>query len=358
MKEKALLLGHGREYGLALARILVESGLAPVAARWQGFSPRAYGRDRPVLILADVDGPGAPDWESFCQDVRRRWGRTFPILAVSASNRFGRVAALLDAGADDCIAKSAPPALAAKKISRVLFRRSSASGDLLDDLPASLLELFSGNGDLVRLEELARVHAGATPRKTAFRRMAPPDQDWRGVMTSDVVDRFYAGRPTQYLRWSRLHLFRLPDPAEYAVAEKVLLRRAGPPLRAAVDRSRLPAGTDVYALVPRDGVSAGYLACLFNSRLLDFYFNRVAEANADGRLRLETLRLTPVPVPGPEVMQEFARTAALLAHYGPSPESWIDRQSREELRAQMDERVFELYGADCAARGELAALHF
>lgn len=361
MSHTVLLLGHGEEIGRRFASMLADLGFQPVAAPWRGFSPRAFGRNRPLLALADMRHGDAWPLDQACRLLRKSWGESYPVVAITVARRFQDMAALLDAGADACLAPDASAALLDRKISRCLSRRLPATPRTRDDeeeIPENLQRLFLGRSDLLRLDDIASVHPGATPRKPSYRRMAPPDQDWRGVMTSDVVDRFHAGKPDAYLRWSRLHLFRMPPPEEYAVAEKVLLRRAGPPLAAAVDRSRLPAGTDVYSLVPKDGAGAGYIACLLNSRLLDFYFNRLAAVGVDGRLRLEDIRETPVPRPGAGSTQEFARTAALLAHYGPNPQTWIDRQSKDDLWAQMETSILTLYGAAPATQNTLAALHF
>ncbi len=229
--------------------------------------------------------------------------------------------------------------------------------ELREDLPRDLVAVFSAPG-LVRLADIAAIHQGVAPRYATFRRLAPPDHDWRGVLSSGVVSRFFVGRPEQYFRWSRFHLFRLPDPGEYAVKEKVVVRRIGPPLAAAVDRSRLPVGADLFALVPKEGVSAGFLACLLNSRLMDFYFNRLAGADASGRLRVEDLRNLPLPRPSEALSQDMARTAALLAHYGTNPQAGIDRDNKDELWRHMEDAVFGLYGLNQEARQELAALCF
>lgn len=360
MREKVLLLGTNRERGLALAKNLLTLGFEPQVAAWAGFSPRALGRNRPGLVLADMDQADATPMENLCRLIRKCWGENFPVIAVTAASRFRDLSAHLDAGADDCVSALAPAALLERKLSRCLLTRAviDAGGDAEEAIPENLLALFEERDGLVPLGELVGVYPGASPRRPAFRRMAPPDEEWRGVVTSEAVERFFAGKPQYYLRWTRLHLFRLPPPAEYAVAEKLLLRRAGPPLAAAVDRSRLPAGTDVYSLVPREGIAAGYVACLLNSRLLDFYFNRLAGIGSDGRLRTDIVKATPVPRPTAAAMQELSRTAALLAHYGPNPQIWIDRQSRDELWEQMENTVLTLYGADRGVREGLSALHF
>lgn len=358
MAEKVLLLGHEKDAGLALARTLVELGYHPIAAGWGDFSPRSYGRDRPRCLLADTGTPGATPVELLCAEVRRRWGDSYPILVVSASEKFRDTSALLDAGASDCLPRRPPSALLGRKLQRYLQTAIASQAEADDELPESLLDIFTRNRRLVRLGDLVSVHPGAVPRRASFRRLAPPDSEWRGVLTSEAVERFYVGKPDSYLRWTRLHLFRMPPPEEYSVPEKVLLRRAGPPLAAAVDRSRLPAGTDVYSLVPAEGVGAGFVACLLNSRLLDFYFNRMAGVGRDGRLRPEDIREVPVPRPTAAAAQELGRAATLLAHFGANPQSWIDRQSKDEVWETMENTVFELYGADRLARSELAALHF
>jgi frataxin-like iron-binding protein CyaY len=56
--------------------------------------------------------------------------------------------------------------------------------------------------------------------------------------------------------------------------------------------------------------------------------------------------------------QELSKAAALLSHFGPNPESWIDRQSKDELWRQMEESVFAAFGAGAEAKNSLAALHF
>lgn len=362
MSEKILLLGYDSDGGLALAKELAGLGYQPAAAPWQDFSCRAYGRNRPALILADVDQPRAVPLEDLCRETRRKWGEDYPVVAMSKASKVHDVALLLDAGAAEVLPPKPPAELLGRKLTRCLARRGGRAaqprGELAEDAPPPALFALFRRRELVRLGDLASVYPGAMPRRTTFRRMAPPDQDWRGVSTADGLHRFSLGKPTAFLRWSRVHLFRRPSAEEYDVREKVVVRRAGPPVVAAIDRSGVPAGPDVYSIVPREGIPVGFLACVLNSRLLDFYFNRMAGVPEDGRLRLEDLRDMPLPRPSEEASLGLTRAAALLTHYGPNPQSWIDRQSKEEQMREMEEAVFALYGAGTAALSELAALHF
>lgn len=355
MVDKILVLSMNSATRSHLSTMLGHMGREALAMSWQSFAPRAFGRRHPSLVVADVDGAQAGIIEKLFEPIRKSWGQEFPVIALSRVRKFHEIAAILDAGADFCLPLPPDAALLGQKITRCLNK--AAVSELQEDLPRELVSVFSAPG-LIRLGDLAAIHQGVAPRHAAFRRLAPPDHEWRGVLSSGVTDRFFVGRPESYMRWSRFHLFRLPDPAEYAIKEKVVLRRIGPPLAAAVDRSRLPAGADLFALAPKEGVSAGFLACLLNSRLMDFYFNRLAGVGAGGRLRVEDLRNVPLPRPGEALAQDLGRTAALLAHYGPNPQGGIDRDNKDELWRHMEDAVFGLYGVNQEARRELAALCF
>lgn len=360
MTDKILLLGHEKEAGLKLVQTLVKLGLRPAADTWTEFNPRSYGRKRPRVIIANTDAKETPALREFTARVRKAWGEHYPIIAMGCGGKFSEVARLLDDGMSDYLTPSSPAELIGRKIAKCDGGRATAAssgGELAADVPEALQELFFDNDALVRLGDIADIYGGATPRRAWCRRMAPPDDNWRGVITSEAVDRFHVGRPAGYLLWSRFHLFRVPAPHEYSVPEKVLLSRAGPPLAAAVDRSRLPAGNDVYSIVPHENAGAGFLACILNSRLMDFYFNRLT-GNADGRLRPEALRDAPFPRPNGRMVRGMNRLATLLSHFGPNPQSWIDRQSKDELWEEMEEAVFACYGAGDEARECLAALHF
>ena len=360
MTDTILLLGHEKETGLKLVQTLMKLGYRPAADTWTEFNPTAYGRKRPRAIIANTDAKETPSLREFAARVRKIWGEGYPIIAMGNTGKFSQVAKLLDDGMSDYITPNSPAELIGRKIAKGgkgVATCATGADELTEDVPEALQELFFDNDGLVRLGDIADIYAGATPRRAWCRRMAPPDESWRGVVTSEAVERFHVGAPSGYLLWSRFHLFRVPAAHEYSVPEKVLLSRAGPPLAAAVDRSRLPAGNDVYSIVPRENAGAGFIACILNSRLMDFYCNRLA-GNADGRLRLETLRDLPFPKPFARMVRGMGRIATLLSHFGPNPQGWIDRQSKEELWEEMEEAVFACYGTGKEARACLSALHF
>jgi hypothetical protein len=228
--------------------------------------------------------------------------------------------------------------------------------DRNDTIPVELLKVFQTAGST--LSDFAAIHTGTSPRANFYRRLAPPAPGWKGILQSARLRRFSPGKPEQFLSWNRFHLFRLPELEEYGVKEKVILSRVGPPLTAAVDRSGSPIGMSVYSLVPTGPYPASALACVLNSRLADFYFNRLATPGKGGRLRLDAIRRFPLPQPRPESANQLGRIGTLLAHFGEQPESAVDRLRRSELLTGLEEEVFALYGLGPAGRKELASMHF
>ena len=106
MADKILLLGHGKDACLALAKALITFGFHPTVENWSSFSPRSFGRhNRPRLILANVDNPHAQPMEEFSKGLRRAWGKNFPIVAVSSVRKFQEISVLLDNGASDFLPK-------------------------------------------------------------------------------------------------------------------------------------------------------------------------------------------------------------------------------------------------------------
>ncbi len=332
-------------------------GYATDASAWSDFLPRRFSRNRPDVIIADMDRKAAQSMDELSRLVGKTWGK-IPVIALIESTKFKDISFMLDNGAADCISKSIPLAALDKRITRALDEPRQVVDELTEEIPLHLLKLFIGNNHLVPLEDVCSIHAGASPRHPTWRRMAPPDNSWRGVLTAAAIDRFQASRPDAYLRWSKFSLFRMPEPSEYAVREKVLLRHSGPPMVAAIDRSHLPAGAGVYSLVPNENINAGFLACFLNSRLLDFYFNRLAKPGSGGHIHMDVLRRTPVPIPSGKALQDLNRIAVLLEHFGPNPESWIDRQTKNELLEEMERIVFSLYQANENVVASLEAMHF
>lgn len=358
-REKILLVGFDRKSVHVLAAAVAAAGYVPFLQAWGEAPLRSLRRQPPACIVVNADAPDALPMEQIHAEAAHLWGEAYPLAAVTASRRFADLCALLDAGAAACFAPDAPQELMERKIASAINNGAAQRTELQDEVPPEMSAVFLHNPALVPLGSLVHVWPGAAPRRACWRRMAPPDQFWRGVISADNIARWQVGRTDTYLRWNKLCLFRVPAPEEYNAAEKVVVRRAGPPIAAAVDRSRQPAGMGTLALVPREaGVSAGFVACILNSRLADFYFNRVAPLSRDGYLAPDVLRRMPVPRPTTDVCTELGRAAALLAHYGPRPQTWIDRQSKAEWDRVVDDIVFGLYGVGSGIRSGLASMYF
>lgn len=358
MAGKILVLGFEERKSRALEQFTAGMGYMTATASWDGFHPRRLGRERIDLALVDADARGELSLADICLSLRKRYGENLPVLAFHASRRFADLEEMIGSGVTDCLPGRPTRQLLERKLVRWLPDPEAERSEAVDEPPpVGLVEAFRRAGTLSRLGDLADIHVGVAPRQPTYRRLAPPDDSWLAVIPATAVGRFQIDRRRDYLSWNRRHLFRMPDAGEYNAPEKVVLTQNGPPLAAALDRSRSPIGHGLYAIVPRENVLAGFLACVLNSRLVDFYYNRLAKPRG-AALRPEDLRSLPLPLPGRDTQAEMSRNAVLLTHFGPSPAGWIDRRRCEEMREATEEAVFSLYGLKAAERAELAALHF
>lgn len=300
-----------------------------------------------------------------------------PIIALARSTRLGDAEKLFDLGVSDCVAKPVPPGRLAWKLERCLKaapggnRRqiknelgdSGESGDPRGPEPAPefLREIFARVGRRgARLGEVARINSGVSVRHPTFRRMAPPTAEWLGLLDADSLGIFRIGRPSWFVKFTPEALARRPAPGEFR-PEKVLVRRVAPPVAAAVDDTGQPFGADLLGVIAGPGINNGYLACVLNSRLANFWFNRLWERGARGgatTLSAADLGALPLAMPSANDGTYFHRAAKLMAFYGPRPASSADRRRREELWREVNARLFALFGFDERAVGLLGRSYF
>ncbi|MCX7934688.1 MAG: hypothetical protein N3A66_05445 [Planctomycetota bacterium] len=216
------------------------------------------------------------------------------------------------------------------------------------DVPPELLAVFNAaRATAPRLGDVAEVFAGVMPRREAFRRLAKPGPGWAAAISAESVSKFYVAEPQIFVRLDRMALMRLPKAEEYDQPEKVVLRRVGPPVIAAVDRSRCLVYGDVYAIVPVSGLLCGYLAAALNSRAVDFYLNRIrplAAAPAGAYLRQVDIEAIPLPVPSLAQQREIDNLVANLAVLNEPAFQQRSHEGRIRLEMQIEQAIFRVYG--------------
>ena len=318
----------------------------------------ARGR-RPDAVIVNT-GAFARDVLALCQELRRhKRTREIPVLVICATRQLGEVEELFQAGATICVSPSIQLEDLLRKV-EVLIRGEGgpASSDVPDDLRAIYEGALVAGG---LLGDMAEVYSGIAPRAGPNRRAASPGPGWAGVITEDKVYPFWTRSVDTYLRFDRSGLLRVPAREEFDHEEKVILRRTAPPMAAAVDATRSPVAAGVYSVVPARGLQCSYLACLLNSRLTDFYLNRVRSPVAtrgSTYLRPTDIEAIPVIVPPVRVQRVFGVLVAELSSLGPNPAANTSRVRRVHLLREMNNTLFQIYNVSDALVRRLTDLHF
>ncbi len=283
--------------------------------------------------------------------------KAVPVLAIIPPVKIGTAEKLLKMGIDDYLPRPFQPAQLTLKIGKLL--RGDQPENEMRVIPDALREAFSRILEEARhLGDMAEVFPGATPRSRSYRRQAPPGPGWKGVIIDEAVKPFYVGREREFVKWSPDALARMPHDEEWDQREKVVMKRAESPVAAAVDTSRCPVAAELFAIVPARGLDCSFLACLLNSRLIDFYLHRIRPPREDLAgvyLRRPDIEAIPVIVPEASEQKRFApmakRRGTLEALHG-------GRRASKQMCGTMNEAIFDVYGLGPEAREELKGLHF
>ncbi len=312
-----------------------------------------------IIIDADLKDNRARD---ICKTLKRlERTREIPILALSASRSLTVAEELFHAGASEYLSKPYTNDALERKVQLMLQSGDpGASGQL--DIPAELHEAFSSIAEqAAQLGDMAEVFHGITPRHRRFRRQAPLGYDWKGILSASQVKRFVLNPPEVFYRFDRTGLLRVPLPEEYDQPEKVVLCRTAPPLVAAVDSSQHPVANDLYSIVPAKGLGCPFLACLLNSRLIDFYFNRIRPIQstpAGTYLRTVDIQAIPVILPSAKTQAKFLMYAKAISGLGDKPQTGDKKTLRARFLNEMNQLIFDVYGLEPQAIRRLGDLHF
>ena len=149
--------------------------------------------------------------------------------------------------------------------------------------------------------------------------------------------------------WWRLVRPRKPEQFDGAVPKIVVPYKAAQS-RFAVDCGRHFCSADVYCINAHDGLLPEYLCCLLNSRLLEFYFRRIAKKmGRTYEYYAHTLVRLPIRVASMAVQQRLkALHDELVAQIrndgstGPRSE-----EALRELEQSVNQMVCDVYGIDC-----------
>ncbi len=319
-------------------------------------------RQKPDAVILNVP---LLDVEGVCRRLRMSLRhQDIPILAISASQKISEVEAWFRSGVDAFLTKPFSLEALLHKIDHLL-KASEAKTEAEDEIarvPEELREAYNRIPEMSRrLGDMAEVYSGLAPREKRYRRPSSPGRNWAPVLTGEALSAFHLGDEWAFMPLEKWALLRMPAATEYDQPEKVVLQRSAPPLTAAVDRTRSPIANELYSVVPARGLLCGYLACLFNSRLMDFYLHRiqpVPNTPAGSFLKRIQIEALPVIVPAEEKQEELAAIERKLAARELRPTAPQRRLERANLLRDMNRIIFAIYGFSPAEIMRLGDLHF
>jgi CheY-like chemotaxis protein len=361
MVASVLLVDSHEKLRKALRQSFGRSGYTVFEAENSEDGLRAARYRQPDAVVLDLNGE--VESEEFCRRFRSADSTLhIPILVLSTSGNLAVAERIFSAGADAYLAKPFRVEMLLSKIANLVNRESSESGDNLGGVPEELKEAYSEIREKGgKLGDMAEIFSGVSVRGSHYRRAASPGLEWLATLHGENVQAFRVTESQQYLFFDKRGMFRVPSLEEYDQPEKVVLHRTAPPIIAAVDTTRSPISSDLYSIIPARGLQCGYLACLLNSRLMDFYFNRIrpiTSAAAGAYLRRVDLEAVPVILPSKSLQDRLSAAARELGRLGANPASPIARGQRNRLLQDVNLEIFEAYGFSPAAINRLGELHF
>jgi DNA-binding NarL/FixJ family response regulator len=120
----ALIVDEDASFRADVSRLLARAGFDVRQAANGEEALAAARRERPTLVLVEVELSGASGYE-ICRELRDEYGESLPIVFVSATRTepMDRVAGLL-VGADDCLSKPVEPDELVARVRRLVTRSS------------------------------------------------------------------------------------------------------------------------------------------------------------------------------------------------------------------------------------------
>lgn len=292
---------------------------------------------------------------------------TIKILAANNAGTLGEMEKLFLCGVDECVTRPFTIDDVISKIEKLSTANNPAKTVSIDNtiynqVPEALhkrVEEIRDDGRL--LGDIAEIYTGVAAQGSRGHRLLCPSSDWSATLTEKSVEAFFVNPEREYYLFRKNAVKRIPETYEYNVAEKVLVRRIMSPLVAALDTTRLPFSSDLFGIVTVKGLDPGYLACIFNSRLANFYFHRYRPPASGvhgvyfSRLDLEAL---PIIIVKPREQAVLTNYAHQLATIPPQTKNDEKKLLRNKILTEMNKQLFKIYGFTDDEVKLLGTLHY
>lgn len=242
------------------------------------------------------------------------------------------------------------------------FRRARQ----LEGRAQKMVDLFlERSQDWPKLGEIADVEEGMTmdhPEKN-LRKQRQSDRDVLFLLNGQLKKYYIQGAPSFWTPDPDLVL-RGPSKSVLTQKPRLMVHSSGPPLKAAIDREGRYFGRSSYAVIPKVDVEVEAICVYLNSRMVDFYFNKIFVAPESSRHQagsyLRTLDLKELPIPKHFVngilspFRDRVLELEMLLNSG----AGAKHVRVVELQKQLEAMIFDQFNFDSVDLHHLEKLHF
>lgn len=216
-----------------------------------------------------------------------------------------------------------------------------------------------------KLGEIADVVEGITmdhPEKN-LRKNRNTDRDVPFLMNGQIKKFYIQGAPSF---WTPDPDLVLRGPSKKVLDQKprLMVHSSGPPLKAAIEREGRFFGRSSYAIIPNVDVELEAICVYLNSRMVDFYFNKIFVAPEASRHQagsyLRTLDIKELPIPKNFLTPLFSTFRDKVLELEMLLVSGAGNKHVRvvELHKQLEDMIFDQFNFDSVDLHHLEKLHF
>ncbi|MCW3141756.1 MAG: N-6 DNA methylase [Methanophagales archaeon] len=242
-------------------------------------------------------------------------------------------------------------------IEQELFERMPVKKFLLEK--ANLVLITKLEKDCVKLGDIATTYQGViTGDNKKFLSNKKETEKHRKIIRGKNIERYSINFSETYVYFDKDQLWSNTDESMFLVDEKIISRQTSDHLVAAYDNEQYFSLDSTHVIIPHE-INAKYFLALFNSRLLNYYYQKIVPEVGRTFAQVKTVNLKQLPIrtidfSNPEEAAKHDKLVSLVDNMLELQKKYHDaRMDRDKelyerqikiVDAQIDKRVYDLYG--------------
>ena len=242
-------------------------------------------------------------------------------------------------------------------IEQELFKRMPDKKFLLEK--ADLVLITKLEKDCVKLGDVVTTYQGViTGDNKKFLSNKKETEKHRKIIRGKDIERYSLNFSETYVYFDKDQLWSNTDESMFLVDEKIVSRQTSDHLVAAYDNEQYFSLDSTHVIIPRE-INAKYFLALFNSRLLNYYYQKIVPEVGRTFAQVKTVNLKQLPIraidfSNPEEVAQHDKLVSLVDTMLELQRKYHDaRMDRDKelyerqikiVDAQIDGLVYNLYG--------------